>query len=96
VPAAATPTEACAALAGGADLLKLFPASLWSPSAVGDVLAALPHLPLVPTGGVTAEQAPQWIRAGAVAVGIGSALTRGSQSAIRQRMEALLVELGRA
>jgi 2-dehydro-3-deoxyphosphogluconate aldolase/(4S)-4-hydroxy-2-oxoglutarate aldolase len=96
VPAAATPTEACAALAAGANLVKLFPASLWSPAALKDVLTALPELPLVPTGGVTPEQAPQWIAAGAVAVGVGAALTRGTGAEVQQRIQTLLAQLGRA
>jgi 2-dehydro-3-deoxyphosphogluconate aldolase/(4S)-4-hydroxy-2-oxoglutarate aldolase len=75
VAAAATPTEALRALERGADLVKLFPARTWSPAAVADLLQALPQLPLVPTGGIAPETARDWIAAGAVAVGIGSALT---------------------
>jgi 2-dehydro-3-deoxyphosphogluconate aldolase/(4S)-4-hydroxy-2-oxoglutarate aldolase len=75
VAAAATPTEALRALELGADLVKLFPARTWSPPAVADMLQALPQLPLVPTGGISLSAAPEWIAAGAVAVGIGGALT---------------------
>jgi 2-dehydro-3-deoxyphosphogluconate aldolase/(4S)-4-hydroxy-2-oxoglutarate aldolase len=75
VPGAATPTEMLAAHRAGADLVKIFPASVWTPRAVGDLLAALPQLGLVPTGGVTLDTAADWIRAGAAAVGMGSALS---------------------
>lgn len=75
LPGVATPTEAVAAVAAGAAVVKLFPASLWTPAVLQEMRTALPWLEIVPTGGVTLESAPQWIRAGAVAVGIGSALT---------------------
>lgn len=78
IPGAATPSEACATYVWGAQLTKLFPASLWSPGVLKEMLTALPQLKIVPTGGVTAESAASWIRAGAgaVAVGMGGALTR--------------------
>jgi 2-dehydro-3-deoxyphosphogluconate aldolase/(4S)-4-hydroxy-2-oxoglutarate aldolase len=69
----------------GADLVKVFPASLWSPRVLADVLAALPQLRCVPTGGVTPEDATSWIGAGAVAVGIGSALTKHDDAPARVR-----------
>jgi 2-dehydro-3-deoxyphosphogluconate aldolase/(4S)-4-hydroxy-2-oxoglutarate aldolase len=75
LPGAATPTEAVQAAEWGADLIKIFPASLWSPRVLSDMLAALPDLRTVPTGGVTPANAASWILAGAVAVGIGSAVT---------------------
>ncbi|MFC4948210.1 bifunctional 4-hydroxy-2-oxoglutarate aldolase/2-dehydro-3-deoxy-phosphogluconate aldolase [Pseudonocardia sp. GCM10023141] len=75
LPGAATPTEMLAAHRAGADLVKVFPATTWTPRALADVLVALPHLRLVPTGGVGLADAPEWVRHGAVAVGIGSALT---------------------
>ena len=75
IPAAFTPTEMVSAVRAGADLVKVFPASAWNPGAVRDLLAALPDLPLMPTGGIGLADAVEWIRAGAVAVGMGSALT---------------------
>jgi 2-dehydro-3-deoxygluconokinase len=92
VAGAATPTEIMTALELGAQLVKLFPASALGPDAVGDILAALPQVGLVPTGGVSAEQAPAYLDAGAFAVGMGSALTRG-EDAIRTT-RALLSTLG--
>ena len=86
-----TPTELLQATTLGADFVKVFPASLWSPAVLADVLAALPQLRCVPTGGVTPDTAADWIRAGAVAVGIGSALTKGDDPGDRAR--ALLAAL---
>jgi 2-dehydro-3-deoxyphosphogluconate aldolase/(4S)-4-hydroxy-2-oxoglutarate aldolase len=96
VPGASTPTEATKARSLGADLVKLFPASAWTPAIMGDVLAALPHIDFVPTGGVTLADAPSWIAAGAVAVGLGSALTRGDAEAVRARAVGLLASLSAA
>ena len=86
-----TPTELLRATTLGADFVKVFPASLWSPAVLSDVLAALPQLRCVPTGGVTPDTAADWIRAGAAAVGIGSALTKGDDPGGRARalLEAL-------
>lgn len=81
LPGAATPTEALDAVEWGAPLVKIFPASLWSPAVLKEVLAAMPFLRTVPTGGVRPETAGEWIRAGAVAVGIGSALTKSADPA---------------
>lgn len=81
----ATPTEMLRAQTLGADLVKVFPASQWSPRALADVLQALPQLRCVPTGGITPDDTAEWIRSGAVAVGIGSALTKGPDPAAAVR-----------
>lgn len=85
-----TPTEMLAALEAGASAVKLFPASSSSPKWVSDVRAALPQLPIIPTGGVTPETAADWIAAGAVAVGLGSALTKGTPEESASRVADLL------
>jgi 2-dehydro-3-deoxyphosphogluconate aldolase/(4S)-4-hydroxy-2-oxoglutarate aldolase len=71
---ALTPTEALAAHEAGADMVKLFPARLGGPQYLRDILAPLPFLRIVPTGGVGAENARAYLDAGAVAVGIGGGL----------------------
>ncbi len=76
VPGAFTPTEIDACMRAGADLVKLFPADRLTPADLRVLLAALPGAPLLPTGGITAANAAEWLAAGAVAVGVGSALTR--------------------
>ncbi|MET1004706.1 MAG: bifunctional 4-hydroxy-2-oxoglutarate aldolase/2-dehydro-3-deoxy-phosphogluconate aldolase [Propionibacteriaceae bacterium] len=80
-----TPSEMLRATTLGADLVKVFPASLWSPRVLADVLAALPQLRCVPTGGIAPDSATDWIRAGAVAVGLGSGLTKGEDPAASVR-----------
>jgi 2-dehydro-3-deoxyphosphogluconate aldolase / (4S)-4-hydroxy-2-oxoglutarate aldolase len=93
IPGIMTPTEAVAATQAGADLVKLFPASSASPGVLRDLLQALPKLSVVPTGGVHIQDAADWIRAGAVAVGMGSALTSGSSADQAARFAALSREL---
>ena len=73
-PGCFTPTEILDAHEYGADVVKVFPATALGPSYIKDVRAPLPQVRLMPTGGVTLDNAGDWIRAGAVAVGVGSAL----------------------
>lgn len=96
VPGAATPTEAMHAWDLGATLVKLFPASLYGPDGVGDVLSALPQLPLVPTGGITLAEAPEYLARGAVAVGLGSALRNGASGDLASDVHDLLTALAGA
>jgi 2-dehydro-3-deoxyphosphogluconate aldolase/(4S)-4-hydroxy-2-oxoglutarate aldolase len=74
MPGCFSPTEILAAHESGADIVKVFPATMLGPQFLKDVRAPLPQVKLMPTGGVTLENAGEWIRAGAVAVGLGSAL----------------------
>lgn len=74
MPGCFSPTEMLRAWQLGADMIKVFPATKLGPGFIKDVRAPLPQLKLLPTGGVTPENAGEWIKAGAVAVGIGSAL----------------------
>src|SRR6266480_3968610 len=74
LPGAFTPTELHEAWRAGATAVKLFPASAVGPRYLREVLAPLPFLRVVPSGGVSLENAGEWIRAGAAAVSVGSAL----------------------
>jgi 2-dehydro-3-deoxyphosphogluconate aldolase / (4S)-4-hydroxy-2-oxoglutarate aldolase len=74
MPGCFTPTEILTAWQAGADLIKVFPATALGPAYFKDVRAPLPQVRLMPTGGVTMENAGEWIKAGAVAIGVGSAL----------------------
>jgi 2-dehydro-3-deoxyphosphogluconate aldolase / (4S)-4-hydroxy-2-oxoglutarate aldolase len=74
MPGCFSPTEILAAHECGADIVKVFPATMLGPQFIRDVRAPLPQVKLMPTGGVSLDNAGEWIRAGAVAVGIGSAL----------------------
>ena len=69
-----TPTELLEAHEAGAELVKVFPARLGGPKFIKDVLAPMPFLKMVPTGGVSPENAREYLAAGAVAVGIGGNL----------------------
>jgi 2-dehydro-3-deoxyphosphogluconate aldolase / (4S)-4-hydroxy-2-oxoglutarate aldolase len=73
-PGCFSPTEILDAHEAGADIVKIFPATSLGPQFIKDVRAPLPQLKLMPTGGVTLDNAGDWIRAGSVAVGVGSAL----------------------
>jgi 2-dehydro-3-deoxyphosphogalactonate aldolase len=82
VPGVATPTEAFAALAAGADALKLFPAEALPPPVVQAWRAVLPReLRLIPVGGITPQSMAAYVAAGAGGFGIGSALYKPGLSA---------------
>lgn len=69
-----TPTELLEAHEAGAEMVKVFPAQLGGPKFIKDVLAPMPFLKMVPTGGVSPDNARDYLAAGAVAVGIGGNL----------------------
>ena len=74
MPGCFTPTEILAAWEAGADVVKVFPATALGPGFFKDVRGPLPQVKLMPTGGVSLDNAGDWIAAGAVAVGVGTAL----------------------
>lgn len=74
MPGAFTPTEIQTAYEAGADIVKVFPADVLGMPFFKGVLAPMPHLRLMPTGGVNLTNAGQWLQVGACAVGVGSAL----------------------
>jgi 2-dehydro-3-deoxyphosphogluconate aldolase/(4S)-4-hydroxy-2-oxoglutarate aldolase len=71
-----TPTEAQAAWQAGADFVKLFPAETLGPGYIKSLRGPLPHLRIVPTGGVDLDTMEAFFRAGCAAVGVGSSLVR--------------------
>jgi 2-dehydro-3-deoxyphosphogluconate aldolase/(4S)-4-hydroxy-2-oxoglutarate aldolase len=73
-PGTHTPTEMYAAYRAGAPLVKLFPAGGLGPTFLRDVRGPLPHVPVMPTGGIKIEDIADWLFAGAKAVGVGSPL----------------------
>jgi 2-dehydro-3-deoxyphosphogluconate aldolase / (4S)-4-hydroxy-2-oxoglutarate aldolase len=74
MPGCFTPTEIQYAYELGADIIKVFPADVVGMDFFKAILAPMPHLKLMPTGGVSLTNAGNWLKAGACAVGIGSAL----------------------
>jgi 2-dehydro-3-deoxyphosphogluconate aldolase/(4S)-4-hydroxy-2-oxoglutarate aldolase len=74
MPGAFTPAEILAAHEAGADVVKVFPAEVLGAAFIRGVMAPMPFLRLMPTGGVTPDNVGEWLGAGCVAVGLGSAL----------------------
>lgn len=74
LPGCMTITEMQQALKNGVDIIKLFPGSVSGPSMVSAVKAPMPHINLMPTGGVNLENMETWFKAGVVAVGVGGNL----------------------
>lgn len=74
IPGALTPTEIRTAWRAGADLVKIFPATVGGPRYIADVLAPLQGVRLIPTGGIDESNAADFIRAGASAVAIGGSI----------------------
>jgi 2-dehydro-3-deoxyphosphogluconate aldolase / (4S)-4-hydroxy-2-oxoglutarate aldolase len=80
MPGACTMREIVDAMECGADIVKLFPGETLGPAFVKAVKGPLPQASLMPTGGVAVDNVAEWIKAGAVAVGVGGSLTAGAQS----------------
>jgi len=74
LPGALTPTEIVTAWRAGADVVKVFPARAFGPRYIADLLAPLPQIPLMPTGGVDETNVAAYLRAGAVGVAVGGTL----------------------
>ncbi|MCM8901716.1 bifunctional 2-keto-4-hydroxyglutarate aldolase/2-keto-3-deoxy-6-phosphogluconate aldolase [Caldicoprobacter algeriensis] len=80
MPGAMTIKEVVEAMEAGADIIKIFPGELFGPQIIKAILGPIPYAKLMPTGGVSLDNVEEWIKAGAVAVGVGSALTKGAKS----------------
>jgi 2-dehydro-3-deoxyphosphogluconate aldolase/(4S)-4-hydroxy-2-oxoglutarate aldolase len=88
LPGCFTPSEIQTAFETGADIIKIFPADVLGMAFFKSILAPMPHLKLMPTGGVTLTNVGDWIKAGACAIGIGTALL--DKNAIAQENYKLL------
>lgn len=99
MPGCFSPTEILDAWDGGADIVKVFPATVLGPGFFKDVRGPLPQVKMMPTGGVTLDNAGDWIRAGAVAVGVGTALldakaiAAGDYAALRANAERIVANV---
>lgn len=104
MPGIYTPTEALTAIEAGADMVKLFPASVGGPDLIKAIRAPLPQLEIVPVGGVDLNTAADFIRAGSAALGVGSSLVNdklmaaGDMDELTRRAKAFIAEVqkGRA
>src|SRR6185503_12947278 len=93
LPGAFTPTEIVRAWQLGASVVKVFPVGSVGPRYLRDVLAPLTQIPLVPTGGVTLDNAADFVKAGARALGLGSDLV--SARAVAERDFASITDRAR-
>jgi 2-dehydro-3-deoxyphosphogluconate aldolase/(4S)-4-hydroxy-2-oxoglutarate aldolase len=96
MPGAFTPREAFEAWQSGGDVVKIFPAGGLGPSYFRALRGPYPTMPLMPTGGVTADNVHEWLAAGAVAVGVGGellpadAIRKGDHAEIARRARRFL------
>ncbi len=79
IPGAMSVTEVLRAMEAGADIVKIFPATLFGPKIIKAIKGPLPQAILLPTGGVDLNNVAEWITAGSFAVGVGSVLTAGAK-----------------
>ena len=86
MPGIMTVKEAVAAMEAGADILKVFPGDVFGPKIIKAIRGPIPYAKMMPTGGVDVDNAADWIKAGAVAVGAGSSLTAGAKTGDYQRI----------
>jgi len=94
IPGALTPTEVVTAWNAGADYVKVFPcSSVGGPSYLKALKAPLPHIRLIPTGGVTLETASQYLKSGAALLGVGSDLV--NPEALQQGKPGVIAETAR-
>jgi 2-dehydro-3-deoxyphosphogluconate aldolase/(4S)-4-hydroxy-2-oxoglutarate aldolase len=99
MPGALTPTEVIVAWKSGADFVKIFPCgNIGGPAYIKALKAALPHVPMVPTGGVNLATTAQFFDAGASAVGVGGDLVSGDAARITAtaREYAAIIRNGRS
>jgi len=85
-----TITEAITAMEAGCDILKVFPGELYGPKFIKAIKSPLPYAQIMPTGGVDVSNAGEWIKAGAVALGAGGALTGGDYNEIVNKAKAFI------
>ena len=93
IPGTLTPTEILTAWEAGADIVKVFPAGALGPRYLRDIKGPFPQIRLTPTGGVNLENTPDFIRAGAVAVSVGTSLV--DRKAVSERKYDIITENAR-
>lgn len=80
MPGAMTIKEVVEAMEAGADIVKIFPGEVFGPKIIKAIKGPIPYAPLMPTGGVSLDNAAEWIKAGACALGVGGSLTEGAKT----------------
>ncbi len=96
MPGCMTLTEMIKAMEAGADVIKVFPGSVFGPSFIKAVKGPLPQANLMPTGGVNLDNVDQWIKNGCIAVGVGGGLTKGSKEEITQTAKQFIAKIKEA
>ena len=91
-----SPTEIMASVAAGANVVKLFPASLGGPGYLAGLRGPFPDVRFVPTGGIAVSDVPTWLAAGAVCVGLGSSVVGGAAPRTRADLDRITSEARRA
>ncbi len=95
LPGCMTPTEIVQAWQTGAAAVKVFPANVLGPDFVKAMRGPLPDIPLMPTGGVSVTNMENWFACGAVAVGMGGNLVKGTPESIEEEANRAVAELKR-
>lgn len=80
MPGAMTIKEVVEAMEAGADIVKIFPGEVFGPKIIKAIRGPIPYAKMMPTGGVNLDNVQEWIKAGAVAVGVGGSLTAGAKT----------------
>lgn len=99
MPGCMTIKDVLLALELGCDIIKLFPGDIMTPNMIKDIKGPIPNANIMPTGGVSVENLKDWFKAGAIAVGTGSSLTKGAKtndfSAITKEAERFVKEFNK-
>lgn len=93
MPGVMTPTELVKAMKLGHTILKLFPGEVVGPQFVKAMKGPFPNVKFVPTGGVNLDNVCEWFKAGVLAVGVGSALVKGTPDEVREKAKALVEKI---
>ncbi|KUO53352.1 MAG: ketohydroxyglutarate aldolase [Desulfitibacter sp. BRH_c19] len=92
MPGAMTVRDVVEGLEAGADVIKIFPGEILGPGIIKAIRGPIPYAPLIPTGGVSIDNVDKWISAGALAVGVGGALTKSAEIGDYETITALAKE----
>lgn len=95
IPGALTPTEILTAYEHGADMVKVFPAGAFGPGYVKSLKGPLPHIPLMVTGGIHVDNMTDYIKAGAIGIGLGSNLVNPNKLQTDADFDALIEQARR-
>ncbi|PLV57655.1 bifunctional 4-hydroxy-2-oxoglutarate aldolase/2-dehydro-3-deoxy-phosphogluconate aldolase [Thermotoga sp. SG1] len=93
MPGVMTPTELVKAMKLGHTILKLFPGEVLGPTFVKSMKGPFPGVKFVPTGGVNLDNVCEWFKAGVLAVGVGSALVKGTPDEVREKARAFVEKI---